>query len=98
MDMVAIPGIVDKTIGQLSFQVRRLAEYFQRDNWFRRQVIEDIAVSTTAVTISHRLGYVPEGYLVTKKNANVTVYNGDIDQNTITLQASGNATISILIW
>jgi len=96
--MVEIPGIVEKTMGQLSFQVRRLSEYFQRDNWFRRRVIEDISVSTTAVSLSHRLGYQPEGFLVTKNNANVTVYNGTIDDKTITLQASGNATISIIVW
>lgn len=96
--MVATPGITTRTIESLQFQARRLAEFLQRDSWLRRKTIEGISVSTTATQVSHGLGYKPEGYLVISKSANVTVYNGPITKETITLQASGNAVVSIIVW
>ena len=93
-----LPGIIDKTLELLPFQVRQFIEALQRDNFLRRRLIQDIAVSTAAVSVRHGLGYVPEGYIVVRKNANVTVYNGTIDKNQISITASGSATISILVW
>lgn len=96
--MVGTPGVITRTVESLQFQVRKLAEYLQRDSFFGRRTIRNISVSTTAVQVSHALGYEPSGYIVIRKNANVTVYNGAINRDTITLQASGSAVIDILVW
>ena len=96
--MVAIPAIVQRSIDQLQFQVRRLSDSLQRDNWFRRRRIDNIVVSATPTSVRHALGYEPEGFVVIRKNANVTVYNGTIDASQIVLTASGSATISIVVW
>jgi hypothetical protein len=96
--MVGTPAVVQKTIDQLQFQVRKLSDYLQRDNWFRRRLLTGISVSTSAVTVSHRLGYVPEGYLVVRSSAGVTVYDTALTSESLTLVASGTATISLIVW
>lgn len=96
--MVNIPGIIDKGIEQLQFQVRRTSEFLQRDNFLRRRRIDGIAVSGTAVNVRHALGYEPEGYSIIRKSANVNVWDTAITNEQITLVASGAATISIIVW
>ena len=93
-----IPGILQKTIEQLQFQVRRLGESLQRDPFLRRRVITDISVGTSAVDVSHGLSYTPEGYVVIRNSANAVVYDTAITNQKITLVASASAVITIMIW
>jgi len=96
--MVEVPGILDKAITQLQFQVRRLSEFLQRDNFLRRRLITGISVSTTPAAIRHGLKYEPEGYVVIRKSAAVTIHDTAITNEQITLVSSGDAEISIIVW
>jgi len=65
---------------------------------FKGNLLKDIELSATALNVPHRLGRTPEGYLITKKNANATVWNGEMDQSIISLTASGNVTVDLWIY
>ncbi len=51
-----------------------------------------------SVQVVHKLGRVPQGYIVTKKNGNASVWNGEINERTLDLLASGNIVIDIWVY
>lgn len=56
--------------------------------------------ANSQVAIEHRLGRVPDGYVVTKKSAGVSVYDGSSNNtsSTIFLKSTGAATVTLFIF
>jgi hypothetical protein len=61
--------------------------------------ISNVQVSTTQTTIPHKLGRLPVGWIVTDANAGVMVYrSANFNDSTLSLTASGTATISLWVY
>ena len=60
-------------------------------------LIKDQRINTT-LSLDHKLNRQALGYIITKKSANATVWNGDIDNKTIELTSSGDVTIDIWVF
>lgn len=60
--------------------------------------LNDLAVSTTATEFSHKLGRQPLGWIVVDKDADVRVWRTAWNSRTITLDASGSASISVWVY
>ena len=64
----------------------------------RGKVLIGVSVSGTEATIEHDLGYVPIGYIIMNKSANVDIWETTAaTKKNIYLTASGSATINLLI-
>lgn len=63
------------------------------------RLIEDITVSTTDLTVTHRMGRIPRGAIVVKASGlgNIRLYQFTADTIT-TRSASGTQTVSIWIF
>lgn len=60
-------------------------------------IIENVEINTTT-SINHKLGRAPNGYITILKNANVQIWNGEVNETTITLNSSGAVRVSLLIF
>lgn len=62
-------------------------------------MIENIVVNTTGTVVQHTLGRPLRGYLVVKKNANVTIWDSTADTTELLkLISSGTATVSLWVF
>lgn len=60
--------------------------------------LTDIALSVGDNTVSHKLFRIPVGYLIVLKNANSDIYNGEMNDRFLILNASVAVTVSIYIF
>ena len=58
----------------------------------------EVNVSTTATAFNHGLGVTPEGWIVVDRNADVRVWRTAWNDKTITLDASGSASIKVWVY
>lgn len=58
----------------------------------------DVAITTDGIQIEHGLGRTPLGFIVTDNNADVRIWRTASDSFTLTLDASGTATISVWVY
>jgi hypothetical protein len=68
---------------------------------FKGQTIEHTFTGATEEVIEHKLNRVPQGYIMTQKNANTTVYNGTTawtSTNLYLVSSAGAATVRIIVW
>lgn len=94
--------------GQLSPETQTLAtsidEYLIQitpNPFIRGQLVSRINLTTTPVRIPHKLNAVPKGWIVTRIDADQTVYEAStapFDSRFIHLVASGDCTIDLWIF
>lgn len=68
---------------------------------YRVVVVRDVAIGTSSTEIAHGLGYMPTGYIVVKRSANATVYDGAAHSTPsmfINLTASSAVTVTLLVF
>lgn len=63
-----------------------------------KQISGIILVASTPLAIAHGLGSVPTGWFLVDVNAQATVWRTAWTNQTITLESSANATISIWVY
>jgi hypothetical protein len=61
-------------------------------------VLKDVEVVSGNNVVSHKLGRTMFGYLVIRKSANIDIYDIEVSKTTLTLNCSGAATISVLVF
>lgn len=61
-------------------------------------LVRDVALTTSSVKVPHTLGRKPRGYIVTKRNANAVVYNGDFSIRFLNLTASAAVTVDLWVF
>jgi len=61
-------------------------------------VFTEKSITTAGIEIEHGLGYRPQHVEVTYKDADVNVWVTAMTSTTVTLDASGTATINVEIW
>ena len=93
----SIPALASRAIEQLQFQLKKLSEVLQRDNFFKRQLIENVPVTSTPVKIKHSLGYKPRVFVIADGGAR-TINVSEMTAETITISSSVTSTVSFLIW
>lgn len=65
----------------------------------RPSVLKDVVLATGNNVINHRLGRKPIGWIVTDVDANVGIYrSAEFNDLTLTLNSSGAATVSLLVF
>ena len=84
---------IDKTQNNIGQYFKRLSGLFLLDGILH----EDIVINTT-FALEHKLGRVPLGYLVTKKDSSSTIYNGEITNTLLNLSSSANVTADIWVF
>lgn len=88
----------DSVQSRFQDNINNFTNQFMMNPFLKGNFIEGIALTTSASQIEHKLGISPLGYIVTSQSANATVYSTAKDQNFLTLQASGNVTVSIWVF
>lgn len=64
----------------------------------RGKIVSNVSLSAGQAIINHSLGYIPNGYIILKLSANVTVWeSASADRKNIYLTASGSATATVLV-
>lgn len=66
--------------------------------FLRGNLIEGVALTTTASKLEHKLGVSPLGYIIVSQSANAVVYSSAKDENFLTLQSSASVTINIWVF
>ena len=62
-------------------------------------VTQTVAVSTTTVNVSHKLGKVPQGWVIVDKDADINVWrDGDMTASFLSLKADGTGNIKVRIF
>jgi hypothetical protein len=61
-------------------------------------LLEGVTLSTSAKSVNHTLGRKALGYWIVKRSANAVVYDTAIDDQTLTLVASGSVTVSLWVF
>jgi hypothetical protein len=60
--------------------------------------LKDIALTSTTVDIEHTLGRQPLGWIITDNQADARVWRAAWSDRFLSLTASGNTTISLLVY
>ena len=62
-------------------------------------LVSGVSLSSGDNSVTHKLGRAPKGWILTDINAAVTVYRSkDFSDTTLTLNASGTATVSLWVF
>lgn len=61
-------------------------------------IVADVTVTTSGTVVQHKLGRKPLGYIITQKAANADIWNGDINDKTLTLVSTATVIVSILVY
>lgn len=63
-------------------------------------LIEDVALTTSATNVNHKLNRVPIGWIVVNNNANAVVYSSaaSLPKQYLTLTASASCTVSLWVF
>ncbi len=82
-----------------------LAEYLQQitpNPFIRGQLIQRLDLSTTPTRVAHKLNTIPKGWIITRIDADQTVYEAStttpFDSRFIQLVASGDCTVDIWVF
>lgn len=86
----AIGDIITEINGRLSFQ----------ENMQAQTLVVELPASGQQIGVPHGLGFVPNGYLVIKRNAAVTVYDGATEntKETIYFRSTGAGQATVLVF
>jgi hypothetical protein len=60
--------------------------------------LSGLDLSTTATKINHKLGRLPQGWIVVDKNADARVWSTAKTKSTLTLTASATCTVSLWVY
>ena len=90
----------DAELARLVQSMKEFFGQFTNNPLLSGVIIKGVAVSTTAVAVSHNLGRIPEGYYIVKANAAVTVFDttSTTPNSTIILTGSSTATVDLYIF
>jgi hypothetical protein len=84
---------IDKTQDNLAQYFKRLQGLFLLDGILHKE----IEINTT-FALEHKLGRVPIGYLVIKKDSAASIYNGEITSTLLNFSSSANVTADIWVF
>ena len=84
---------VQTNIGELSTQLEMVP-------LLDGHILKDIALSTSATMVEHKLGRKPLGWIIVRKNAAQDIYESgsSLDTKYLTLTAAGTVTASIWVF
>lgn len=92
-----------KKLAQKDFSTGKMQDNSEQfNNQFRAipfldgRLIEDVVVTTSTVSIEHKLGREPLGYIITKQNADARIWYTSINELFLVLDSS--ATVTIDVW
>lgn len=81
---------VDRALDQLKSQLPKAAILDGHQ-------IDDIELTTTTKAVPHKLGRLPRGYVVVRRNSGATFWEED-DANAINLYLQASASITVSLW
>ena len=99
--MVATRKTPFKKVQEIPDLVRHLDEIFReiQQNFLYGVEIKDVALSTTASTISHKLGRAPIGWMVTRKNGQGDIWESSApDSRFLNLISDATPTVTLWVW
>lgn len=91
-------NIADFDTSKFQTNVFEFTQQFIDNPLLSGTLVEDIAVSTTAVDVNHGLGREPVGYIMTKASAHVTIFDTTSAQPKVHLTITGSASATISLW
>ena len=94
---VKSPEQLQRTVNTMQQNVQDSLTRIEKNTLLDNVIIKDVLVSTSA-RVEHKLGRVPTGYIIIRKNANAQVWNGSITEADIVLTSSAAVTVTLLIF
>lgn len=89
---------VDRDLNRVQDQVFQALNPVLKNVLIDSVQINDIQITTSGVDIDHGLGRVPLGWFVVDSTASATVWRTAWTDRILSLDASGTATISIVVF
>jgi hypothetical protein len=99
-----------KKIGTDNFELKQVQENTEQalESLLNNPILNGVLLRSVQLTtgspslVEHKLGRKPLGYLVTKRNANATIYDTETtsvaEQNFLKLNTSANVTVDLWIF
>lgn len=91
------PAQLQRVVNNVQQNVEDEFDKINRISILSNNIIENVSINTTTI-LAHKLNRKPVGYIIIAKNANATIWNGTIDEQSITLNSSSNVTATIMVF
>lgn len=88
---------LQRVVNNIQQNVEDEFDKINRISILSNNVIENVSINTTTV-LAHKLNRKPIGYIIIAKNANATIWNGTIDEQSITLNSSVAVTVNVMVF
>lgn len=88
----------DVELSQLVSTLREWSKQFKDIPFLDGRLIEDIVVTTSTVSVAHKLSRQPRGWFIVSKNANADVWESSKSSSYLVLDSSATVTISIWVF
>tara|TARA_R110002126_G_scaffold172712_6_gene321516 strand:- start:2544 stop:2852 length:309 start_codon:yes stop_codon:yes gene_type:complete len=83
---------------QLQQAVANFSSQLTRVPFLDGNLVEGVALTTSALEVPHGLGRTPLGYFIVKASAGVTVFDTDSTTPSVTIKLTGSATSTVSLW
>ena len=89
----------DKTVTQVQENIEQAITPIISKQIIDGILLRDIVLTTGSTdSVNHKLGRKAIGYLVTKQNANSSIWNGTLNSTIIELNCSANVTVDLWVF
>lgn len=99
--MIAAPRKINVTDKELDRQTDGMLRWMSdvgRRAIIDGELLEGVTLSATGKLVAHKLGRLPTGYLVVKRDAPAVVYGASFDIQNMSLTATGDVTVSLWVF
>lgn len=91
------PNQLQRTINTIQQNVEDEFDSIENKGLLSNVIYDNVTINTSN-NLMHKLGRVPAGYLIIKKNANVNIWDAGITDTQLTLVSSGAVQVSVLVF
>jgi len=90
----------DKVLDRVQNNIEIFSDSVIKNPLLDGMLLEDIALTTTETQVNHKLGRVPNGWIIVKKNAAQDVYESGttLTDRFLSLTAAGTVTVSLWVF
>jgi len=83
---------------KVDFRVGRLLDAVRAVSLLDGRLLENVALSTSAVDVQHGLGRTPAGYLVMTQNASGSVFETKTARSSSSIRLTASASVTVDLW
>ena len=91
------PAQLQRTINTVQQNVETEFRNVSVNTLLDNRIVKDVIINTST-SVQHKLGRVPQGYIIISKSANAQIWNDAPTDTVIAFYSSANVTATILVF